>query len=321
MGNLATYLQQAFQTQCPTGWQCRAEVPLLAQELEETLGYAPRADVLLERIDGSRRLWIEFEISRADPVANHAKFATANLFLPQPDTDTFLSMVSPHVIRGRRNLASNAIGVMRQIGMDAFQTVLLPESSADEIKHLNHLRLDQLPSQKIPITSEMDRVFAVTEPVLTYSGCRIHFVGDLLEVILNLRRWNKEIETDDAKATWGRRTVTYFVYDPMSKEFAPSKFCAYVAIPERHVFDAQAFLKTRAEMTIAFYATLDQSDHRFDGQRARKHLSQHLAMTPVSFEEAEELRPLFDVWLSHHQKTITVHPQGAVFLIPPKWFK
>ena len=33
------------------------------------------ADVLLERVDGSRRLWVEFEVSRADPVANHAKFA------------------------------------------------------------------------------------------------------------------------------------------------------------------------------------------------------------------------------------------------------
>jgi hypothetical protein len=31
-------------------------------------------------------LWIEFEVSRADPVANHAKFATAHLFQPQrPD--------------------------------------------------------------------------------------------------------------------------------------------------------------------------------------------------------------------------------------------
>jgi hypothetical protein len=37
---------------------------------------------------GSRRLWIEFEISRADPVANHAKFATAQLFQPLPVTHT-----------------------------------------------------------------------------------------------------------------------------------------------------------------------------------------------------------------------------------------
>ena len=63
--------------------------------LERMLGFAPRADVLLSRADGSTRLWIEFEISRADPVANHAKFATAHLFEPRTSGDTFVSMVSP----------------------------------------------------------------------------------------------------------------------------------------------------------------------------------------------------------------------------------
>jgi hypothetical protein len=320
MGNLSTYLQHAFLEHCPAGWKGSYEVPLLAPELEKTLGYAPRADVLLERIDGSRRLWIEFEISRADPVANHAKFATANLFLPQPETDTFLSMVSPHVVRGRRNLASNAVGVMRQIGMDAFQTLLLPTNSANEIKYLNHLKLEELGSQQLSIASEIDRAFAVTETVLTRTGRRIHFVGDFLEVVLNLRRWNQEIATEEGRATWGRRTVTYFVYDPVSSLFAPSKFCAYIAIPERNTLDAQTYLQTRSEMTITFYATLDQTDHRFDGQRARKHLTQHLAMTAQAFYDAGELHHSFENWLAEHGEAITVHPQGAVFLMPPAWF-
>ena len=82
--------------------------------LEALLGYRPRVDVLLEREDGSRRLWIEFEVSRADPVANHAKFATAHLFQPQAEADSFLAMVSPHVARGRRSLihfAGNLTGL------------------------------------------------------------------------------------------------------------------------------------------------------------------------------------------------------------------
>ena len=90
MGNLATFLQEEFRTKCPTGWQVRKEVRILPLDLEKLLGYSARADVVLEKADGSRRIWIEFEVSRADPVANHAKFATSHLFSPQTGTDTFL---------------------------------------------------------------------------------------------------------------------------------------------------------------------------------------------------------------------------------------
>ena len=36
------------------------------------LGYAPQADILLLERKTGHRLWVELEISRADPVANHA---------------------------------------------------------------------------------------------------------------------------------------------------------------------------------------------------------------------------------------------------------
>jgi hypothetical protein len=75
----------------------------LSSRISRLLGYSPRVDVLLESVNHSRRLWIEFEVSRADPVANHAKFAIAHLFEPQPKTDVFVSMLSSHVTRGRQN--------------------------------------------------------------------------------------------------------------------------------------------------------------------------------------------------------------------------
>ena len=62
------------------------EARVLDSRFERLLGYAPQADVLLASNDGLHRLWIEFEVSRADPVANHAKFATAHLFQPQRPT-------------------------------------------------------------------------------------------------------------------------------------------------------------------------------------------------------------------------------------------
>ncbi len=80
MGQLASFLQEAFAQQPPLGWSCRREMRVLSSDLEQLLGYSPRADVCLETNDASHRIWIEFEISRADPVANHVKFATAHLF-------------------------------------------------------------------------------------------------------------------------------------------------------------------------------------------------------------------------------------------------
>lgn len=60
MGNLTTYLQDQFELHCPKGWICRREVAVLPEAVSRSLGYAPRADVLLENRE--RRLWVEFEV-------------------------------------------------------------------------------------------------------------------------------------------------------------------------------------------------------------------------------------------------------------------
>jgi Asp-tRNA(Asn)/Glu-tRNA(Gln) amidotransferase C subunit len=230
MGNLAAHLQQAFQIHSPPEWQVVTETPLLTTELHRLLGYAPRVDVLLTRTDGERRLWIEFEISRADPVANHAKFATGHLFSPQSPQDAFLSMVSPHVRHGRRNLAANTIWVMRYLGMQAYQTPLLPHLSPGEIKRLNHLDRSVLEKEPVAVQGEIERVLAISQTLAQIENDDIHFVANNMEVFLNLRQWNQDLATPAGQAHWGKRTVTYFVYDPRTRQFAPSKFCAYVAI-------------------------------------------------------------------------------------------
>jgi len=112
--------------------------------------------------DASRRLWIEFEISRADPVANHAKFATAHLFKRFSASDIFVSMVSSHVARGRRNLASNTVHLLRHIGISAFQTVLLPAVEPEQIKRLNHSSMQQLREGNLDVPSELSRVFQMS---------------------------------------------------------------------------------------------------------------------------------------------------------------
>ncbi|WGV24615.1 hypothetical protein [Halotia branconii] len=322
MGVLTSYLQQEFIRRSYPGWVGRHESAILPKELTNFLGYDPRVDVLLERQDGSRRLWIEFEISRADPVANHAKFATAHLFKPQQETDSFISMVSPHVARGRRNLAANTILLMRHIGMSAFQTVLFPQIAREEIQRLNHLNLKSLTNLGLAVEPEIERAMSISATILTALSRRIHFVSDMMDVMLNLRQWNNDLETLQGKKLWGKRTITYFVFDPYSKSFAPSKFCAYIAIPS--VFNPNVTnlgYINRVEMTVELYVTLDGTDSRFDGRNAHNHLTQSLAMTHYKYNESPEIAVIFNEWINHHSNSINVHPNGAVFLLPPSWFK
>jgi hypothetical protein len=295
----------------------------LPRETGQFLGYAPRVDVLLEREDGTKRLWIKFEVSRADPVANHVKFATSHLFQPQPSTDSFVAMISPHVARGRRNLAANTILLMRRIGMNAFQTVLFPHFSGQDIKRLNHLGQTLLSDEGLDVRHEVERVFLVTEPFLQAPEFRVHFVGDILDVMLNVQRWNKDISSIEGKHQWGRRTITYFVYDPRSRDFAPSKFCAFLAIPVLSCINHEhrtAVPMETSGMNIEFYASVENGDRKFDGGRARMHLINHLGMIQKSTQQDENILSNFDRWLARHTHAITIHPAGPAFILPPTWF-
>lgn len=314
MGNLTTYLQKEFSRRCPPGWRARHEVNVLPSDLRRLLGYAPRVDVLLEHDEGNQRLWVEFEISRADPVANHAKFATAHLFQPQGQGDTFISMITPHVRSGRRNLAANTILVMRRLRMKAFQTVLLPTHSGSDIKRLNYLPLDMLPDESIDIKAEVTRALTVTQPVLEGVEGNIHFVANVMEVRLNIYRWNMDLQSDAGRELWGKRTITYFVYDPRLDRFAPSKYCAYVPITPAYPASAAEY------MTVEFYTSIERSNRIFDGTRARQHLTDNLTMTLVPLEGRPRLLTRFEKWLARYRESVTVHPTGPQFIVPPKWF-
>lgn len=320
MGGLTSYLQAEFARQRPNEWQCRYETPILSADLERLLGYAPRADIILERSDGSRRLWIEFEVSRADPVANHAKFATAHLFSQQLPADTFVSMVSAHVTRGRRNLATNMLYVMRAVGMRAFQTTLLPHLTGAEVKRLNSIGYEALRREAIPIESEIERAIMISEPINTQQDQSIYLAGEPVQVILNLRRWNDDIATVDNRVLWSRRTVKYFVFDERSGEFAPSKFCAYVPVyNSRTAYTALFRTRTPMNMTIPLYCTVDAEGNFLDGTRAWVHLVRHLAMTQATRDTRPDIGARFRQWLDRHADSITVHPSGPIFLAPPQW--
>jgi hypothetical protein len=318
MGSLTTYLQKEFARKCPPGWVCRPEVRVLHPDLVEVLGYSARVDVMLEREFPPKGLWIEFEISRADPVANHAKFATAHLFQPQSPIDHFLAMVSPHVTRGRRNLACTTIALMRQIGMRAFQTVLLPGTDPAEVKRLNHLNQADLDRSKLAIEVEIERAITVTESLISMSNIDVHFAGDLLIVFLNLRRWNADLVASEGKQTWGRRTVTYFVYEAESGLFAPSKFCAYSPISQSAATGSGR--DSLGIMTVAAYSMLNDGTHALDGNAAVRHLESRLGMTLRGGANVPTILEKFRGWHEDHADFINVHPAGPHFLLAPSWF-
>lgn len=317
MGSLTGFLQERFAASCPTGWSCRHEVDVLDTHWQRTLGYSARADVLLTRDDGSRRIWIEFEVSRADPVANHAKFATSHLFQPQPATDTFVAMVSPHVTRGRRNLAANTILLMRRVGMSAFQTVLFPTLAPAEIKRLNHLSAVELATHSIDTASEITRALAIANPISCTEGYQLHYAGDLLEVFCNVQRFKEELTTTHGQSLWGKRTIKYFVYDAPSGIFAPAKFCAYI--------NAKPSTDTTPHphpqlMSMPLYTSLDESEPKFDGNLAHTHLTKQLNMSLTTPAASPTMAIHFDHWLATQTNHIRIHPSGPMILVAPSWF-
>jgi hypothetical protein len=327
MSTLAKSLQHQFSEHCPAGWRCHREGPVLSPELERHMGYAPRADVLLERTAGNRRLWIEFEVSRADPVANHAEFATSHLFQPQLDGDVFVAMVSAHVSRGRRILVAHTILLMRHLGMSAFETVLLPHLTGEAIKHLNHLEIGSLASQQLSVVEEIERALAVSEPIGQAAGHRIFYAGDWLDVWTNVFRWNNSLLVDEMRLIWGQRTIKYFIFDPGTELFAPSKICAFLQVPasglkanrvgeEAGRWSAGSSLAMG--MTVPFYVQLDERETRFYGAIARHHLITRLAMRLCTPGDGPEVAQCFSEWISRWDSCVRVHPQRPVFLLPPE---
>ena len=317
MGSLTGFLQERFAASCPAGWNCTHEVDVLDVHWQRTLGYSARADVLLTRDDGSRRIWIEFEVSRADPVANHAKFATSHLFQPQPATDTFVAMVSPHVTRGRRNLAANTILLMRRVGMSAFQTVLFPTLAPAEIKRLNHLSAVELTTHAIDTESELARAFLIAQPLSSTEGYELHYAGDLLEVVCNVQRFNAELTTTQGQSLWGKRTIKYFIHDAQTNLFAPSKFCAYInAKPTTDITP----LPHPQLMSMPLYTSLDESEPKFDGNLAQTHLQRQLNMHLITPEQSPAIAKSFASWHATQIDHIRIHASGPQFLVAPSWF-
>lgn len=314
MGSLTRYLQQAFAAKCPKGWLCEAEVPLVDKAAVRRLGFEPRADLRLTDKASSRRIWVEFEISRADPVANHAKFATAALLEGIAPDDCFVSMTSRHIVAGRAALAAGTTIWMRSLGIPAFQVDLLPQFDEPQIKALNSRDLTVADGlAQVPVRAEIDRILDVSSAAALASGHRIHRADNPFTVALNVRQWNAEVQTESGRSLWGRRRVQFYVMCNASGIFAPSKFCAFIPAPafgERPAGIARAL-----GMTLPIYAQLGEQDPRFDGNIARKHLERRLGYAAFPLAEAPTaVREAFSRWVTGVKTALRPHPEPWVLL-------
>ena len=240
-----------------------------------------------------------------------------SLFQPQRASKTFVSMVSSHVTRGRRNLAANTIFLMRHIGMSAFQTTLLPSLPPEEIRRINQLEKHLIAGLNLDTRQEIARAMIVSEALAMTGRYRVFFVGDLLEVMCNLQYWNRSVLTDDGRKLWGCRRASYFVFDPETKLFAPSKFCAFRPITADGADAAQI---PAPNMTMDLYCSLGEEDPRFDGSRAWRHLRDHLGMSLEVIADAPALSAHFQKWLQEMGHAVETGGKPTMALCPPTWF-
>lgn len=319
MGSLARYLQAAFAASCPRGWSCEAEVPLVDRNAVRRLGFEPRADVRLTDRASQRRIWVEFEVSRADPVANHAKFATAALLEGLGHNDCFVSMTSSHIASGRAALAAGTTIWMRSLGIPAFQVDLLPALDEASIKSLNAQPLSvQEDLGRIPVKGEVLRVIDVSSAAALASGHRIHKADNSYTVGINVRQWNADVATPAGASLWSRRKVQYFVFDAATEQFAPAKFCAFIPGPGFQQIAGTASDKSIGNnlplgMSMDVYVQLGEQDPRFDGHVARKHLQGRLGYRLERMGNTSLAMQLaFDRWLTGVRAQVAAPDDASV---------
>jgi hypothetical protein len=307
-GHLARYLAERFSEERPRGWGVSREHVLFSPREVERLRFQARVDLLLHAPDG-RRIAIELEVSRDDLVMNHAKVLVAYERKVLGPDDVFVSMMSPHISRGRRYLAAAFSGYMRSAGLPAFQVALLPMLAPLEVQRSNR---DEARAWEVAMEhakGELARVLAVVEP-RGVGEHRIHFVGDVTDVFANGYTWNEEMKGPRAEL-WGRRAVQFFVADPEQGLFAPSKFCAFLPA------QSGEGPSPPPTMTLEVYTSLGEQDPRFDGYRARQYLVKRLGFREVQrLEDLGALAARWEQWYQGMSRRVTLR-KPLRWLVPP----
>lgn len=115
------------------------EASVFPQALCEEIGYSPAADLLVEYPwdKGDVRIWMELEVSRADPVANPAKFLVAFSERSPLPGEVFVFAISQAIQKGRAALCRRFVEMMHARGFPVRTEEYLPSATEHLIARLN----------------------------------------------------------------------------------------------------------------------------------------------------------------------------------------
>jgi hypothetical protein len=174
---------------------------------------------------------------------------------------------------------------------------------------------EELLDEKLQTTSEIKRGTSITQKKTIVKQRKFSFLSNLKEVMKNVIQWNREMLNSEIQTIWGKRRITYFVFNPFTNEFAPSKFCAYSSIEKFSPIE----IINGATMTISFYDQVKNESKTFNGNVARKYLENRLGMHLVILANIPSLSPIFYTWYQKHQDFINLPDEGLSILVPPDW--
>jgi hypothetical protein len=156
--------------------------------------------------------------------------------------------------------------------------------------------------------------------VAVRSEGRLHFAADVLNILLNLRRWNEEANDPRRAEIWRRRAVRYVAVDPATGRRAPPKFAAYVLLPSRDTA-SPAPIGIDSGLTCERYLVLDQTEPLLDGHRARTYLTRRLGFTSHSYRGAAIESAAFDAWYARRERLLQIDRVQVRLLVPPSAFR
>ena len=115
------------------------EASVFPPSLCEEIGYSPAADLLVEYPwdCGDVHIWLELEVSRADPVANPAKFLVAFSERSPLPGEVFVFAISQAIQKGRAALCRRFVEMMHARGFPVRTEEYLPSATEHLITRLN----------------------------------------------------------------------------------------------------------------------------------------------------------------------------------------
>jgi hypothetical protein len=124
-----------------------------------------------------------------------------------------------------------------------------------------------------------------------------------------------EMDSEATRTAWGRRRVRYFVHDPHSNLFAPSKFAAYTRMPKALSPDEP--LPYNPAMTVRAYSKIPHDTPVFDGRKAWQKISSLGFQVTKASNCPARVQEYFRSWMGRYRFALHADFNEAEILVDP----